>query len=141
MFKLTKAGQAFIGRPDKIFGILAPFFLFQIDHGYLLRDDRHIDGNWEFYLNALNVETQNDVAGAEIRKALYGAPKADERYDHLMRHLAIEVLSALCWMGLMYEHRTEKFYSAEGTVFTKTHFWKSVLRLASYDASQQATLH
>ena len=36
-FSLTKSGQSLAGRPGKIFGIMAPFFLFHVNHEYLSR--------------------------------------------------------------------------------------------------------
>jgi hypothetical protein len=31
-FRLTKAGQALVGHPGRIFGTVVPFFLFRINH-------------------------------------------------------------------------------------------------------------
>ena len=36
-FRLTKAGQALVGHPGRIFGAVVPFFLFQINHASMSR--------------------------------------------------------------------------------------------------------
>jgi hypothetical protein len=140
-FTLTKAGQSLIGHPGKIFGIVAPLILFHVDHGSMGRDDKRLAGNWEIFLNVLNVEAHNAVTGEEIRKILYGDSEPDAPYNHIMGHLYIEVLRPLCWMGLLQEYRTTQYFTAEDTIFTKTPLWKAALRLSTDDVVSTATRH
>ena len=140
-FSLTKVGRSLIGHPGEIFCVVAPFYLFQMDHGYMARDNQRIDGNWDVFLNVLNVEAENGVTGAEIRKILYGVPTFGDIYDATMGHFYTDVLRPLCWIGLLQEHRTKKFYSTEDTVFIKTPLWKSALRLSTDHEVRNATRH
>jgi len=67
-FRLTKAGQALVGHPGRIFGTVVPFFLFHINHTSMWRfDDAPILGNWDVFLNVLNVETEDGATGAHLR--------------------------------------------------------------------------
>jgi hypothetical protein len=85
-FRLTKAGQALVGHPGRIFNTAVPFFLFRVDHAASSRfDDDPILGNWDIFLNVLNVETEDGATGADLRRILYGEPKGPlPRFDDVM---------------------------------------------------------
>ena len=140
-FTLTKAGQSLIGHPGEIFSIVAPLILFHVDHGSMGRDDKRLAGNWEIFLNVLNVEAHNGVTGEEVREILYGDAESSAPYSHIMGHLYIEVLRPLCWIGLLQEYRTTQYFNPEDTIFTKTPLWKAVLRLSTDDAVSTAIRH
>ena len=140
-FVLTKAGESLIGHPGKIFGVVAPFFLFHMDHRLWARDEEQIEINWDVFLNVLNVEAQNGVAGAEIRQIIYGVCKQDKTYDPIMSNLYIEVLRPLCWIGLLNEHHPNNFPSSAERVFTKTALWRTALRLSTDHELRNAALH
>ncbi|MFM7986151.1 MAG: hypothetical protein ACKPKO_43250, partial [Candidatus Fonsibacter sp.] len=71
-FSLTKSGQTLAGRSGKIFGIIAPFFLFHVNHEYLSRRPTQLTGNWGLFLNVLNVEAEGGVTATAFRETLYG---------------------------------------------------------------------
>ena len=69
VFRLTKTGQALTGHPGRIFGTVVPFFLFRINHASMSRfDDAPILGNWDVFLNVLNVEAEDGATGAQLEK-------------------------------------------------------------------------
>ena len=127
-FRLTPAGKAFVGRPGKLFGVLAPFYLFRVDHGRQsrLRDEPPL-GNWDIFLNVINVEADGGVSGAHLRKALYGDPADGPRYDPIMSSLYIQVLRPLCWLGLLQVVGEERI--SVDRVYAKTPLWHAALRL------------
>jgi hypothetical protein len=89
-FRLTKAGQALVGHPGRIFGTAGPFFLFHINHASMSRfDDAPILGNWDVFLNVLNIETEDGATGAHLRRVLFGEPEAGPvpHYDDVMGQL------------------------------------------------------
>lgn len=95
-FKLTKAGGSLVGHPGRIFGIITPFYLFQVDH---LRFSRRVEqpkGNWDIFLNVLDDVTEKGAAGSDIRRVLYGDPKPGEQFDHLLSSLYLQVLRPIC---------------------------------------------
>ena len=49
------------GRPGRLFGIVTPFYLFKIDHMRFSRSREVPLGNWDVFLNVLNVETENGL--------------------------------------------------------------------------------
>jgi hypothetical protein len=38
-------------------------------------DDAPIPGNWDVFLNVLNVETEDGATGAQLRRVFYGEPE------------------------------------------------------------------
>jgi hypothetical protein len=127
-FKLTPLGRTFVGRPGRLFGLLAPFYLFRVDHGRhaRLRDERLL-GNWDVFLNVINVEAQSGVSGARLREALYGPPASGQSFDPIMGSLFIEVLRPLCWLGLLAAVGEER--RSWDSLYVKTPLWFAALRL------------
>ncbi|TYO89265.1 hypothetical protein [Oceanicella actignis] len=131
-FRLTKAGQALVGHPGRIFGTVVPFFLYRINHASLSRfDETPILGNWDVFLNVLNVETEDGATGGHLRRVLFGEPEAGPlpRYDDVMGQLYIQVLRPLCWAGLLQQEHGAAGYRFEEAVFMKTPLWRAALRL------------
>lgn len=127
-FSLTSAGKAFVGRPGKLFGVLAPFYLFRVDHGRHSRlRDATPPGNWGIFLNVINVEAEGGVSGARLHQALYGEPADGPSYDPIMSSLCIQVLRPLCWLGLLQVAGEERM--SGDSVYAKTPLWHATLRL------------
>ncbi|MCC0041890.1 MAG: hypothetical protein H6880_06935, partial [Rhodobiaceae bacterium] len=105
-FRLTKAGQTLVDHPGQIFAAVVPFYLFRVDHARFSRfDDEPILGNWDTFLNVLNVETEGGATGADLRRVFYGEPEKGPfpGYDDRLSKLYIQVLRPLCWSGLLCE--------------------------------------
>lgn len=143
-FRLTKAGQALIGHPGRIFGTVVPFFLFSINHASLSRfDGAPILGNWDVFLNVLNVETEDGATGAHLHRVLFGEPEAGQVpcYDDVMGQLYIQVLRPLCWAGLLQQGRGTASYRFEEAVFMKTPLWRATLQLETDGVARGAMRH
>lgn len=143
-FRLTKAGEVVAGHPGRIFGTVVPFFLFRINHSSMLRfEDAPILGNWDVFLNVLNIETEDGTTGAHLRSVLFGAHERGPlpRYDEVMGQLYIQVLSPLCWAGLLEQERGKASYRFEEAVFMKTPLWRAALQLETDGMLRGATLH
>ncbi|MSU91910.1 hypothetical protein GE300_20340 [Rhodobacteraceae bacterium 2CG4] len=139
-FKLTRAGQALVGHPGRIFGTVVPFFLFRVDHAGASRfDDEPILGNWDIFLNVLNVETEDGATGAALRRVFYGEPEGG--FDTMMSGLYVQVLRPLCWAGLLEKQDGASRYRSEDAVFFKTPLWRSALGLDTDAEVLPATRH
>lgn len=139
-FDLTKSGKTLIGRPGKIFGIMAPFFLLHVNHEYLSRRPTQLTGNWDLFLNVLNVEAENGVTTAAFRDTLYG-PHDAPGYDDALGGLYVQVLRPLCWAGLLVEHGAPGTVSFGPRTFIKTPLWRAALQLNTDSQVQPATRH
>ena len=141
-FKLTKAGQGLVGHPGRIFGIVTPFYLFEVNHARFSRfDDEPILGNWDVFLNVLNVETEDGATGADLRKVLFGEPDPAGGFDDVLSSLYIQVLRPLCWTGLLEENRAKGVLRTRESTFTKTPLWRAVLRLETDALVRPETRH
>lgn len=139
-FNLTKSGKTLIGRPGKIFGILTPFFLFHVNHEYFSRRPTRLTGNWDLFLNVLNVEAENGITGTAFRETLYG-PHDATGYDDALGGLYVQVLRPLCWAGLLVEHGVPGTVSFGPRTFIKSPLWRAALQLNTDGQVQPATRH
>jgi hypothetical protein len=143
-FKLTKAGTEISQHPGRLFGIIIPFYLFEIDHAAYTRfSSEPLLGNWDMFLNVLNVEAEDGITGAELRQILFGAPEPSPlpRYDDVLGSFYLNVLRPLCWTGLLHMTRVKGLQSTERSVFTKTPLWKAALKLDTDSLVKTATRH
>ena len=140
-FRLTKAGKSLAGHPGRLFGILTPFFLFELDHVWSPRAEDRLLGNWDIFMNVLNVETENGATGGDIRRALYGEPDSGSGFDQVLSNLYISVLRPLCWAGLLHENQVSGLLRTERILFTKTPLWRAALSLDTDDMVRPTTRH
>ncbi len=143
-FKLTKAGSELIDQPGRLFGIITPFYLFELNHtGYTRFSDEPPLGNWNMFMNILNVEAEDSITGADLRRTLYGNPDQTpgSSYDDILGSLYLNILRPLCWAGLLHVDRAKGFQSTERSVFTKTPLWKAALKLETDPLVKTATRH
>lgn len=127
-FLLTKAGKEMMAQPSRLLSELVPNYLFRLDHGAHLRAQDQILGNWDVFLNVINVEADHGTSRSALRKTLYGDPDASASFhDSIASTLYITVLRPLCWAGLLKEEETNRLLSDEQ--FTKTELWRRTLRL------------
>ena len=139
-FRLTKAGQHLSRRPGRLFGIVTPFYLFEVDHTRLSRSHKMLFGNWDVFLNVLNVVAEDGATGGDIRRTLYGDPDANDKFDYTLSNLYVQVLRPLCWTGLLHEQQSVGS-RVEDRVFTKTPLWRVALHLDTDKNVTRAVRH
>lgn len=129
-FKLTKAGKKAGNNIADLFAIVAPFFLFRFDHGAFSRFNNPIEGNWDIFLNILNLEAETAISGAALSEKLFG-PEEEINGIRLQRKASgfySAVLRPLCWLGLLREIKPANNFLAEA-LYEKTPLWKTALNL------------
>ena len=139
-FRLTRAGKDLVGKPGSLFGMVTPSYLFEVDHLRFGRVRERILGNWDIFLNVLNVEAENGITGLELRRELYGEPEAGTGFDTIVSSLYVQVLRPLCWTGLLHEQRQDGLRLST-SYFTKTPLWRAALRLTTDDSVKPVMLH
>jgi hypothetical protein len=143
-FKLTKAGIDVSQNPARLFGVITPFYLFELDHSSWSRTPgQTLLGNWDVFLNILNVETEDGAAGAHLRRTLFGEPDPNQfpRHDEMMGRLYTQILRPLVWTGFLQETRLDGSLRARDSLFTKTPLWKAALKLDTESMVNPATRH
>lgn len=139
-FKLTKAGQSLVGHPGRLFGILTPLYLFEVDHLRFGRVPERLLGNWDIFLNVLNVEAEDGISGLDFRRELYGEPEVESGFDPTVSSLYVQILRPLCWTGLLQEQRQDGLRHST-SLFTKTPLWRAALRLDTDGIVKPAVRH
>ena len=117
-----------MAQPGRLLLELVPNFLFRLNHGAHLRAEDQILGNWDIFLNVINVEADHGSSRSALRNAFYGDPDpSDSFYDSIASTLYVTVLRPLCWAGLLEEEAPH--HSRSDEQFTKTELWRRTLRL------------
>ena len=129
-FKITKDGRKIIEHPSMVFNELVPNYLFRFDHGSNLRREEPLFGNWDIWLNVVNVEADAGTSQGHIREVLYGKPEDEGRfYDEIGSSLYIQVLRPLCWAGLLQTPEDSDKRFGNDKIFFKTDLWRKALSL------------
>ena len=127
----TKKGREMAEASDVFFDLTAPVYLYRFIHDERIEARGGPLGNWDIFLNVINVEARAGCTLAHLLKTLYGWEEKD-RYDpeHSDMRFALKfcVLQPLCWLGLLWEDREGLRIWDDGT-FYKTPLWHAALKL------------
>lgn len=121
--RLTKLGRDLAHRPGDLFNMIAPFYLFEIDHAASSRIPEPLFGNWHVVLGVLNVEGATSVTCGRLREVLYGPPDADDTYDRVPGMIWGQVLRPLCWLGLLQEINEDERQWLSDRTYKTTALW------------------
>jgi len=139
-FRLTPFGKTFVGHPGRLFALVAPFYLFRVDHDRHSRlKEERLFGNWDIFLNVINVEAEGGMSGEHLRKVLYGPPEPGLHYDPVAGNLRLQVLRPLCWLGLLQVVGEDRVL--HDNTYAKTPLWHAALRLDTDGARRPVVKH
>ncbi|PWE30585.1 hypothetical protein DDZ14_14960 [Maritimibacter sp. 55A14] len=140
-FRPTAKGRILAASPAGLFAELIPFFILEVDHASYGRFDEHPCGNWEIWLNVLNVKTEDGATEKELYGAFYGeGPDWDNDGWREMATFCQCVIKPLKWAGLV----TVQDADGDGPfarMCTKTPLWRAALRLETDEMVQPAMRH
>lgn len=127
---MTRLARQLREDPAALWALLARQFLFATNHSGYTRFGDQLMGNWDLFLNVINVEAQEGASEDRLCLALYApSDKHGWRDDVRMRAaLFIHVLRPLCWMGLLQKARSGEGVRQEEHYF-KTVLWHEALKL------------
>ena len=127
---MTRLARQLRSDPAELWALLARQFLFATDHTGNTRFGDRPFGNWDIFLNVINVEAQDGLSNDRLCEVLYGPEKSDGLHDAVRTRaaLSIHVLRPLCWMGLLDEVRTGDALERKERYF-KTAIWHQALKL------------
>ncbi len=143
-FKLSKSLTTLATARGKLFEELARHYLFRYNHDRFSRSDFTAPGNWDIFLNIINVEAQQGLTEAHLVEALYGfAPSSDpfdRDYSNHRWFLVSNVLRPLTWIGFLEETRAGEGRLAD-RIYWKTPLWSKCLTLETDRHLTVQTLH
>ena len=103
-FRLTQRGAELVKAPGKLFAEVIPFYLLTVDHASYARFEDHPFGNWDVWLNVINVEADHGSTERDLFKAFYGQPHDwDNEGWREMAAFSSCVLRPLEWAGFLSE--------------------------------------
>ena len=139
---MTRLAQQLRSDPAALWTLLAKQFLFATDHTGYTRFGDWPFGNWDIFLNIINVEAEQGLTEPHLVKTLYGLERQGvydrEYYDHA-GFLFTHVLRPLNWIGFLAEtsgsdRRSDKTY-------WKTPLWRACLQLSTDDMVDAPSRH
>ncbi|UWQ25695.1 hypothetical protein K3553_04330 [Leisingera aquaemixtae] len=144
-WRFSNRAQALAETPGALQLELTKGFLFEFDHSRLQRSPFVAPGNWDIWLNVINVEAHSGVSEAALLKTFYGVEYSGagdrEFWDHasfLMWH----VLKPLTWLGYLTETELDRKHSPlDRTIFAKTPLWRRTFRLDTDDDLRPHLVH
>lgn len=137
----TKLGFEMRSQPGALWPLLAEFLLCRIDFGYRRQPDEQLIGNWDVFLNVLNIEAHDAVSANQLCDVLYGTEAREEGRNHRSSSpFYIQILRPLCWAGLLSECKGGQRFGGERQ-FGKTLLWTAALRLETGALVKEATRH
>lgn len=129
-FKATKQGAALGADRGKLFADLIPFFLFRVDHSSYSRLAETPAGNWDIWLNVINVEADHGADEKHLFRTFYGyeATWVSGNWREAAAFSAC-VLKPLEWAGLLDCVESTGPDGIPENHYVKTQLWRSVLEL------------
>ncbi len=110
---------------------MAPVYLFGYDHFERIGRPEGLLGNWDIFLNVINIEARTGCSQNHLVETLYG-PKETTEYDPTRSNFNRGVTRPLCWLGLLWEDRKGLSFFADGDLY-KTPLWMASLKLDTDD--------
>ena len=118
---------------------MAPDYLYHSIHDERIEARGGPLGNWDIFLNVINVEARTGCTLAHLLKTLYGWEEKDgfdPEHSNVRFAFKFCVIRPLCWLGLLWEDRESLNLWEDGTYY-KTPLWQAALKL---DTDGQAAL-
>ncbi len=124
---------------------IAKYYLFQSDHTILQRRQFVAPGNWDLFLNVINVEAHHGTTHDHILKTLYGYSEeerySDEYWDY-SSFIHLHILLPLYWIGFLQKTpELERFDDDVDVIYSKTPLWHSCLKLDTDDILANISIH
>jgi hypothetical protein len=144
LFKLSKSLSTLNTSRGQLFVSLVEHYLFRYNHDRFSRSDFTAPGNWDVFLNIINVEAQQGLTEAHLVKTLYGleptADPFDRAYQNHKWFLVSNVLRPLTWVGFLAETQASEDRTSE-RIYWRTSLWSNCLVLDTDHYLQTPTTH
>lgn len=131
-FQFNKKSQKLLEDKGAFYQQLASFFLFQLDHIGYQRRPFVAPGNWDIFLNVINVEAHSGASEEHLLDVFYGVTPNDQdkrEYWDYASFLRWHVLNPLYWIGFLDVVETGDSPFNRDRLYIKTPLWRKCLRL------------
>ncbi|RWR04139.1 hypothetical protein [Paenirhodobacter populi] len=141
-FLATNDGRMYAGQAGALFDKLVPFFLLAMDHAAYSRIGEAPPGNWDTWLNVMNVEIEDGVSEPKLFGVFYGeGPDWDNDGWRQIGTFSSCVLKPLEWAGLITLQETREPDGRTAHMIFKAPLWRSALKLETDEMVRPAVRH
>lgn len=139
---ITKIGRQLRAHPGALWAHLAERILRSFDATPYCRFEVPFVGNWDIFLNVINVEGHMGCTDDDLCDVLFGSRRAEHGLEHAKLRSAFYVhcLRSLVWLGLLHETMIGKGLNRE-RIFTKTPLWLAAVRLETDTLVTERQVH
>jgi hypothetical protein len=131
-FQFNKKAFELLKDKGLFFNTVANFYLFEFDHHIFQRRPFVAPGNWDIFLNVINVEAHGGASEDHFLDVFYGVTPDDidklEYWDYAS-FLRWQVLNPLYWIGFLDRTDTGDILLDRESHYIKTPLWRKCLRL------------
>jgi len=124
----SKTGKTLFSDRFQRFHRLAQYLLFEDPHRLVMREHHGVFGNWDVWLNVMDIESTHGATGKHLTDTFYGVEDEPNEFDPRTSRFHTHVLEPLIYCGLLDESR-ETGRKVTERVYTKTKLWQSYLLL------------
>jgi len=132
-FRVSKMARGLAARRGAFFSRIAETYLFEYNHARLARSEFTAPGNWDIFLNIINVDAERGLTEADLVKTLYCLEPSkgvyDRDYHDHLGFLRTHVLRPLSWIGFLAE--TGDGDRSSDRTYWKTPLWRACLELST----------
>ncbi len=108
-FRLIECGAESAQAPAQLFAEIIPFYVLKIDHASYARFEQRPLGQWDPWMNVINVEADHGTTVRALFAAFYGEERDwDNTGWREMAAFSSCVLRPLEWAGLLVQTREER---------------------------------
>jgi hypothetical protein len=133
-YRFSRAGLALAKDPETAFAAVIPAYLFRFNHSEGMHSGEAPMGNWDIFLNVLNLELRDGITAGQLAEVLYG--DATPGWGSPASGLTNAVLRPLCWAGLLCRKGD---LGLQERIYHKTPLWPAALVLET-DARRGAVI-
>ena len=134
-FQVSKEAQGLRSKRGAFFAQIAETYLCAYNHSRNSRSEFAAPGNWDIFLNIINVEAEQGLTEAHLVKTLYGVERREDVFDReYLDHsgfLFSHVLRPLSWIGFL--EKTSHGNRISDCTYWKTPLWHACLALDTDD--------
>jgi len=131
-FQFSKKALSLAEHRGEFFEIITNFYLFDFDHSYFQRRPFIAPGNWDVFLNVINVEAHGGASEAHLLEVFFGYGPDNNRVEDYWNYLSFlhwHVLVPLYWIGFLDKIEAGDGFLEREIFYVKTPLWQKCLRL------------
>lgn len=143
-FQFNKKASELSEDRGALFGAITNYWLFEFDHSNFQRRPFRAPGNWDVFLNVINVEAHAGATEARLLEVLFGYSSSDVSADEFWDYASFlhwHILMPLYCLGFLDKCQVGETVRDRENFYIKTPLWKKCFRLETDDTLEPFLIH